>query len=103
MPGRRRANGEGTITKRADGRYQAAYYVLDPQGHRVRKFVYARTREECDEKLTEMKSKTEGRCLMGREQSCLCHLAGHPDRASQLGAALLLDPGESRTTNGAIS
>ena len=43
---KRRANGEGTITKRADGRYQAAAYVYRPDGTRVRKFVYGKTREE---------------------------------------------------------
>ncbi len=43
---KRRANGEGTITKRADGRYQAAAYVFRPDGTRVRKFVYGKTREE---------------------------------------------------------
>jgi integrase len=54
----RRANGEGTITRRKDGRYQAALYVLTPQGTRVRRFVYGRTRADVDEKLTELKEKT---------------------------------------------
>jgi hypothetical protein len=55
---KRRANGEGTITKRADGRYQAAPYVYRPDGTRVRKFVYGKTREEVSDKLVEMQSKT---------------------------------------------
>ncbi|MGC3861225.1 site-specific integrase [Micromonospora chersina] len=58
MPGRRRANGEGTIVRRTDGRFHAAYYVLDPEGNRRRRFVYGRTWEECHSKLVEMKSKT---------------------------------------------
>jgi len=29
---RRRANGEGTIVRRSDGRFHAAYYVLAPDG-----------------------------------------------------------------------
>lgn len=55
---KRRANGEGTITKRSDGRYHAAAYVFRPDGTRVRKFVYGRTREEVAGKLTEIQEKT---------------------------------------------
>ncbi|GAA2418019.1 site-specific integrase [Streptomyces glaucosporus] len=55
---KRRANGEGTITKRKDGRYQAAAYVYRPDGTRVRKFVYGKTRSEVAEKLTEIQEKT---------------------------------------------
>ena len=58
MPPRRRANGEGTIVRRKDGRFHAAYYVLTPDGHRVRRFVYAKTREECRDKLVEMQAQT---------------------------------------------
>ncbi|MGP3687406.1 tyrosine-type recombinase/integrase [Streptomyces sp. IBSNAI002] len=55
---KRRANGEGTITKRTDGRYQAAAYVYRPDGTRVRKFAYGKTREEVSDKLIEMQDKT---------------------------------------------
>ncbi|MBT3167848.1 site-specific integrase [Streptomyces sp. Vc74B-19] len=55
---KRRANGEGTITKRSDGRYHAAAYVYRPDGTRTRKFVYGRTREEVADKLTELQEKT---------------------------------------------
>ncbi|MGW4931619.1 tyrosine-type recombinase/integrase [Streptomyces sp. NPDC004166] len=55
---KRRANGEGTITKRTDGRYQAAAYVYRPDGTRTRKFVYGKTREEVAGKLTELQEKT---------------------------------------------
>lgn len=55
---KRRANGEGTITKRKDGRYQAAAYVYRPDGTRTRKFVYGKTREEVADKLTEMQEQT---------------------------------------------
>jgi integrase len=58
MPARRRANGEGTIVRRADGRFHAAYYVLTPDGARQRRFVYGRTWDECHAKLVEMKAKT---------------------------------------------
>ncbi|MFI0740822.1 tyrosine-type recombinase/integrase [Streptomyces sp. NPDC021100] len=47
---KRNPNGAGTITKRKDGRYQAAVYVLQPDGTRARKFAYGRTWEECDAK-----------------------------------------------------
>jgi integrase len=55
---KRRANGEGTITKRNDGRYHAAAYVYRPDGTRTRKFVYGKTREEVADKLTELQEKT---------------------------------------------
>ncbi|MEJ8670117.1 site-specific integrase [Streptomyces sp. MS1.AVA.1] len=55
---KRRANGEGTITKRADGRFHAAAYVYRPDGTRTRKFVYGKTREEVADKLTELQEKT---------------------------------------------
>ncbi|MFD9317988.1 tyrosine-type recombinase/integrase [Streptomyces sp. NPDC060053] len=53
-----RANGEGTISKRTDGRYHAAAYVYRPDGTRTRKFVYGKTRKEVAEKLTELLEKT---------------------------------------------
>jgi integrase len=55
---KRRANGEGTITKRKDGRYQAAAYVYRPDGTRARKFVYGKTREEVANQLIEMQDLT---------------------------------------------
>ncbi|WP_037601805.1 tyrosine-type recombinase/integrase [Streptacidiphilus rugosus] len=55
---KRRANGEGTITKRKDGRYQAAAYVYRPNGTRARKFVYGKTREEVADQLIEMQDLT---------------------------------------------
>ncbi|MGW2058332.1 tyrosine-type recombinase/integrase [Streptomyces sp. NPDC001840] len=47
---KRRPNGEGTITKRSDGRYQAAVYVPQPDGTTKRKFAYGKTYDECDRK-----------------------------------------------------
>jgi integrase len=58
MPRRRNPNGTGTVTKRSDGRYQAAVYVLQPDGTRARKFVYGRSWEDCDEKRQELIAKT---------------------------------------------
>ncbi|MBB5934472.1 tyrosine-type recombinase/integrase [Streptomyces zagrosensis] len=47
---KRNPNGAGTITKRKDGRYQAAVYVPQPDGTRARKFAYGKTWAECDAK-----------------------------------------------------
>ena len=47
---KRNPNGAGTITRRKDGRYQAAVYVLQPDGTRARKFAYGKTWAECDTK-----------------------------------------------------
>lgn len=49
----RRANGEGTIYKRADGRYEAAAHVTLVDGTRKRLRLTARTREEAQRLLLE--------------------------------------------------
>jgi integrase len=48
----RRANGEGTIYQRKDGRWEGAAYVLTTAGRRVRKRVYGATREQAHAKIT---------------------------------------------------
>jgi integrase len=53
---RRRARGEGTIRKRADGRYEARATVgYDSHGRQLRKSVYARTEAEVIDKLTKLR------------------------------------------------
>ncbi|GAA3238401.1 site-specific integrase [Pseudonocardia petroleophila] len=52
--GRKRGNGEGTIAKRADGRYVAAAYVTRPDGSRGRKWIYGKTRTDVAQKLAEL-------------------------------------------------
>jgi integrase len=53
-PSRRtRANGDGTIYQRKDGRWEAAGYVLAPGNTRRRIRVYGTTRKEALTKLTE--------------------------------------------------
>ncbi len=48
---RRRGNGEGTITRRKDGRWEGRYYVPTENGPR-RKVIYGKTRAEVSDKLT---------------------------------------------------
>ncbi|MFE6071899.1 tyrosine-type recombinase/integrase [Streptomyces sp. NPDC056525] len=61
MPAKRKRNpnGAGTITQRKDGRFQAAVYVLQPDGTRARKFAYGRTWAECDAKRRELLDKAD--------------------------------------------
>ena len=54
----RRANGEGTVYRRKDGRWVGAHYVLRPDGGRERRPVYGRTRAEASAKLAELVAKT---------------------------------------------
>lgn len=54
MPPRKRANGEGTIYRRADGRYEGAAVVPVRGGGRRRVGVYAATRQEAREKLDQV-------------------------------------------------
>jgi integrase len=48
---RRRSNGEGTITRRKDGRWEARYYVPTVNGTK-RKMIYGKTQAEVRDKLT---------------------------------------------------
>ncbi|MFF4405876.1 tyrosine recombinase XerC [Streptomyces sp. NPDC001404] len=56
---KRNPNGAGTITKRKDGRYQCAVYVLQPDSTRARKFAYGKTWAECDTKRRELLDKVD--------------------------------------------
>jgi integrase len=47
----RRANGEGTVYQRADGRWEGAGYVLHADGIRRRVHVYGSTRKQAQDKL----------------------------------------------------
>src|SRR5260370_40245640 len=51
----RRDRGDGSITLRKDGRWQAAFYL--PDG--TRKFVYGQNREEARKKLNQAKKEVE--------------------------------------------
>lgn len=52
---KRRAAGEGSVFRRRDGRWVAAYIGLANDGTQRRKFVYARTRAEVVERLQALK------------------------------------------------
>lgn len=72
----RRANGEGTVYPRQDGRWEGAAYVLTTDGVRKRKRVYGRTREEAHRKLTALiRQSHQGVPVAARSQT----LAGYLD------------------------
>src|SRR4051812_30326031 len=50
----RRANDEGSVWRRADGRWSGAYFVPKPGGGRVRRYVYGPTREATHAKLVDL-------------------------------------------------
>ena len=53
---RRRANGEGTLTRRKDGVWTGAVSLgYDANGKRKRRYVYAKTQRECRRKLDEVR------------------------------------------------
>ena len=59
-PGRKNANGEGSIYQRqSDGRWVGQAYALAVDGTRKRKYVYGDTWEEAHAKLVELKSRTQ--------------------------------------------
>ena len=58
---KKRANGEGNIRKRKDGRWEGRYTAgIDPEtGKPIAKSVLARTRRECKEKLQKAMEELE--------------------------------------------
>jgi integrase len=57
---KKRGNGEGSITKRKDGRYMARYTVHTTKGPK-RRTVYGRTRKEAADKLAKaLSDRVEG-------------------------------------------
>ena len=57
---KKRGNGEGSVTKRKDGRWMARYIVHTPKGPK-RRTVYGRTRKEAADKLAKVLSdRSEG-------------------------------------------
>jgi integrase len=61
MTSRRRGHGEGTISRRKDGRWVAVVDLGWRDGKRARKFLYGRTRREVAEKLARaLRAQQEG-------------------------------------------
>ncbi|GAA3952622.1 site-specific integrase [Actinomadura viridis] len=56
---RRRANGEGTIVQRKDGRYEAKLFIPTTAGTIKRVSVYGRTRDECHAKYVKLKAQAD--------------------------------------------
>jgi integrase len=72
-----RANGEGSIYRRADGRWTAACYVLRPDGSRVRRAVYGKTRKDVADRLAVLITKTKAGLPLAVESWTLERFAGH--------------------------
>lgn len=86
MVGRRtkkRANGEGTITRRKDGRWQAALYRTDGS----RKFYYGATRDDVNDKLVRAQNaRKDGLPLPDERVTLGEYLDYWLDSAKRLGA-----------------
>lgn len=71
---KRRGNGEGNIYRRKDGLYEARYTIDTPTGPK-RKSIYAKTRKEADEKLTQVKAdRNRGLVFDGDDQPIATYL-----------------------------
>ncbi|MEW1959957.1 site-specific integrase [Kineococcus sp. NPDC059986] len=55
----RRANGEGSLYRRADGRWAGALTYVDDEGKTVRKTVYGKTQAAARSKLREARARAE--------------------------------------------
>jgi len=56
-PARRRVNGDGSLTKRADGRWMGRYYAWTSAGTRKRVNAYGKTRQEAADKMREAQER----------------------------------------------
>ncbi|MFI0800881.1 Site-specific recombinase XerD [Amycolatopsis lurida] len=56
---RRRTNGEGSIYRRKDGRWEASFYSVAASGIRKRVRIYGKSRSDVHEKLTDLKAKQQ--------------------------------------------
>src|SRR5215218_5930533 len=63
---KRRGNGEGTITRRKDGRWEARYTAQTTDGPK-RKVLYGKTREEVAKKLTKAMADRDGGLVFDHE------------------------------------
>jgi len=54
---RRRANGDGSLTQRADGRWMGRYYAWTSTGARKRVAVYGKTRQEAADRMREAQAR----------------------------------------------
>jgi integrase len=69
---RKRANGEGTVCRRRDGRWIAAATLgLDRDGRPVRRTVYGRTQAEAREKLDALRAEVAGGAAPAPERATL--------------------------------
>ncbi len=66
---KRRKSGTGCISKINDNLYEGRYSPKLPNGKRISKNVYARTREECEIKLAELIKEMKSPILADKEKS----------------------------------
>ena len=76
---KKRANGEGSIRKKPNGRWEGRYTQgIDPNtGRAVQKSVSARTQAECKEKLAKAIRDNRG---IPVNHNCLLYTSPHPTR-----------------------
>jgi hypothetical protein len=55
---RRRVNGDGSLTRRADGRWMGRYYAWTSSGIRKRVTVYGKTRQQAAERIARRRNAT---------------------------------------------
>ena len=68
MSRRTKANGEGTVTLRKDGRWEGRLYVTEADGRRVRRFVYGRTRKDAESKIISLRTRADSGAPMTPSQ-----------------------------------
>lgn len=73
MGKKRRGNGEGTVRKRADGRWEARVTIYLPNGEQKQHYMYANTRKEVLEMLDSARGKLKAGLDLSQDKMTLEH------------------------------
>lgn len=73
----RRANGEGSIFRRQDGRWAASLYVVTTRGRRKRVTLYGKTRAEVRERMTALQRDVDRGVRMPEEKWTVATYLSH--------------------------
>lgn len=65
---KKRANGEGSIRKRKDSRWEGRYTAIWPDGKKHPRNIYAHSLEECESKLAKMIEEIKAEIAQEKEQ-----------------------------------
>ncbi len=67
----RRDKGSGSLNQRADGRWQARFWLTDAEGHRKQWTVYGKTKTEVSDKMLSLRAQENNNTLIPTSSTTL--------------------------------